>query len=88
MWEQLALEYQISTEFLKAEDAYLRALHLLKTAPSARADYAFALDNLASLYMIYGRTDDAESARKQAIKVRQKLGNPAENGESRYTWRT
>lgn len=82
LWEQLALEYQISTEFQKAEDAYLRALHLLKAAPSSRADYASALDNLASLYLIYSRTDDAESARKQAIKVRQKMGTPADNGES------
>ena len=82
LWEQLALQYEIGTEFLKAEDAYLRALHLLKTAPSARAEYAFTLDNLSSLYVIYGRLDDAESARKQAIKVRQKLGSPAETGQS------
>ena len=71
-----------STEFQKAEDAYLRALHLLKTAPSAREDYASTLDNLSSLYLIYGRLDDAESARKQAIKVRQKLGTPADNADS------
>jgi tetratricopeptide (TPR) repeat protein len=82
LWEQLALEYHVATEFQKAEDAYLRALHLLKDAPSARADYAFTLDNLSSLYLIYGRLDDGESARKQAIKVRGKLGTPAENGES------
>jgi hypothetical protein len=82
LWEQLALEYHISTDFQKAEDAYLRALRLLKTAPSSREDYASALDSLSSLYLIYGRSDDAESARKQAIKVRQKMGNDADNGES------
>jgi tetratricopeptide (TPR) repeat protein len=82
LWEQLALQYEVGAEFLKAEDAYLRALHLLKTEPSSRAEYAFTLDNLSSLYIIYGRLDDAESARKQAIKVRQKLGNPAETGQS------
>jgi tetratricopeptide (TPR) repeat protein len=82
LWEQLALQYEIGTEFLKSEDAYLRALHLLKTAPSAREEYAFTLENLSSLYMIYGRLDDAENARKQAMKVRQKLGNPAETGQS------
>jgi len=75
LWAQLALEYQHATEFLNAEDAYNRSLHLLKTAPSARAEYAATLDNLASLYLIYGRVDDAESARKQALKARQKLGN-------------
>ena len=82
LWEQLALQYHISTEFQKAEDAYLRALQLLKTAPSSREDYASALDSLSSLYLIYGRSDDAESARKQAIKVRQKMGNDADNGDS------
>jgi tetratricopeptide (TPR) repeat protein len=82
LWVQLALEYHLGTEFVEGEDAYLRALHLLKRLPSARAEYAFTLDNLSSLYRIYGRLDDAESTRKQAIKVRQKLGNPAEYAES------
>ena len=82
LWEQLATQYEMGTDFLNAEDAYLRALHLLKTAPSAKAEYAFTLDNLSSLYIIYRRLDDAESARKKAIKVRQKLGNPAETGQS------
>jgi tetratricopeptide (TPR) repeat protein len=82
LWEHLALEYHLSTDFQKAENAYLKALHLLKTAPSARAEYASVLDILSSLYLIYGRLDDAESARKQAIKVRQKLGTPADNAES------
>lgn len=82
LWAQLALDYHLGAEFLKAEDAYLRALRLLKSEPSARAEYAYVLDNLSSLYLIYGRLDDAESVRKQAIKVRQKLGNPAACAES------
>jgi tetratricopeptide (TPR) repeat protein len=82
LWEQLAMEYHLAAEFPKAEEAYLRALRLLKTAPSARAYYAYTLNNLASLYLIYGRLDDAESAWKQAIKVRRKLGTPSENAES------
>ena len=82
LWVQLALEYHLETEFLKAEDAYLRALPLLKNAPSARAEYAFTLDNLSSLYLIYGRLDDAERARKQAMKVRRKLGDQTEYAES------
>jgi tetratricopeptide (TPR) repeat protein len=75
LWAELALEYQGATEFPQAEDAYNRSLHLLKTAPSAGEEYAATLDNLASLYLIYGRVDDAESARKQALAVRRKLGD-------------
>jgi tetratricopeptide (TPR) repeat protein len=78
LWDQLALEYYGATEFVKAEDAYNRSLHLLKTAPSAKEEYASTLDNLASLYLIYGRLDDAENARKQALQVRRKLSNPTD----------
>jgi tetratricopeptide (TPR) repeat protein len=82
MWRQLAIEYQLVADFPKAEEAYFRALRLLKTAPSAGMECAFTLDNLSSLYTVYGRLDDAESARKRAIKIRRKLGRAAENGES------
>jgi tetratricopeptide (TPR) repeat protein len=82
LWAHLALEYHGATEFSKAEDAYNRSLQLLKTALSARAEYASTLDDLASLYMIYGRLDDAESARQQALRVRQSLGNPSDVGVS------
>jgi len=83
LWAQLASEYQYATEFSKAEDAYIRSLDLLKTAPSAKAVYASTLDNLASLYLIYGRVDDAETARKQALTVRDKLGNQSDIAVSR-----
>jgi tetratricopeptide (TPR) repeat protein len=75
LWAQLAADYHYAAEFPQAEDAYNRSLHLLKTAPALAEEYAITLDNLAALYMIYGRVDDAESARKQALIVRQKLGD-------------
>jgi ATP/maltotriose-dependent transcriptional regulator MalT len=82
LWTQVALEYQNAADFLKAEDAYSKSLHLLKTAPSARAEYATTLECLEALYLIYGRLDDAESVGKQALAVRKKLGNPSGTGLS------
>jgi hypothetical protein len=82
LWTQLALEYQYTADFLKAEDAYNKSLHLLKTAPAARAEYATTLECLAALYLIYDRIDDAESVRKQALAVRKKLGNLSDTGLS------
>ena len=82
LWAQLASEYQYAAEFLKAEDAYNKSLHLLKTAPSARAEYAATLESLAALYLLYGRVDDSESVWKQALAVREKLGNPSGIGLS------
>ncbi len=80
LWARLAGEYHNATDFSKAEDAYNKSLRLLKTAPSARAEYVATLDNLASLYLIYGRLDDAESVRKQALVVLQKWGDRSDIG--------
>jgi tetratricopeptide (TPR) repeat protein len=77
LWANVAIEYWNATEFEKAEDAYYRSLHLLKTAPSAGGVYASTLDDLASLYLSYGRMDDAQRASKLAFAVRRKLGNEA-----------
>jgi tetratricopeptide (TPR) repeat protein len=80
LWLQLALEYQRAADFPKSEDAYNKSLHLLKTVPSARAEYATALECLAALYVIYGHVDDAERVRKEALTVRVKLGNRSDIG--------
>jgi hypothetical protein len=82
LWTQVGLEYQYAADFLNAEDAYNKSLHLLKTAPSAREEYATTLECLEALYLIYGRLDDAESVGKQALAVRKKLGNPSGTGLS------
>lgn len=82
LWAQLAMEYHYSAEFLKAEDAYNKSLHLLKAAPTAKAEYAATLESLASLYLLFSHVDEAESVRKEALAVRKKLGNSAEIGFS------
>lgn len=82
LWTQVALEYQNAADYPKAEEAYNKSLPLLKTAPSARAEYATTLECLAALYLIYNHIDDAERVSKQALAVRKKLGNPAEIGLS------
>jgi hypothetical protein len=83
LWAHLASEYQYTAEFLKAEDAYNRSLHLLKGAPAARTEYAATLESLATLYLLYKRVDEADSVRKQALAVWEKLGDSSEIGLSR-----
>lgn len=78
LWALLASAYQDAGNEDKALDAYQHALHLLGTEPSDRANYAAALDNLGSLYLEYGRTEEAETARKHALALRQQLGDPIE----------
>jgi tetratricopeptide (TPR) repeat protein len=82
LWAQLASEYQYTAEFLKAEDAYNKALHLLKSEPAAKAEYAATLESLATLYLLFNRVDEAESVRKHAITVLEKLGNSPDIGLS------
>jgi hypothetical protein len=82
LWAQLAAEYQYAAEFLKAEDAYNKSLHLLKSEPTVKAEYAATLESLATLYLLYKHVDEAESVRKQALAVREKLGNSSDIGLS------
>ena len=82
MWARLALQYHANAEFVKAEDAYNRSLRLLKSDPSVRTEYAAILGDLASLYLNYGLVDEAESVRKRALAVREKLGDPTAIGVS------
>jgi tetratricopeptide (TPR) repeat protein len=82
LWAHLASEYHYAAEFSKAEDAYYKSLHLLKNAPTARAEYAATLESLAALYLIYGQVDDAERGRKQALAIREQLGDPSDIGLS------
>jgi tetratricopeptide (TPR) repeat protein len=79
MWAQQAYQYH-PRDFLKAENAYNHALHLLKDVPEAQPRYAETLDNLAALYLMYGRVDEAEVVRKQSLAIRRQLGNLADIG--------
>ncbi len=82
LWAHLALDYHSIADFQKAEDAYNHALHLLKHEPLAEAEYAETLEDLGVLYLIYGRLNEAERVRKQALAARKKLGDLAEVGVS------
>jgi len=82
IWALLASSYQDAANEDKAIDAYQHALHLLGTEPADRANYAATLDNLGSLYLEYGRIEEAENARKQVLVIRKQLGDPIEIARS------
>jgi tetratricopeptide (TPR) repeat protein len=76
LWAELALAYWNGTDLVRAEDAYSKSLRLLKTDPSKTSEYASRLEDLASLYLSYGRVAEAEATAKQAFAVRKKVGEP------------
>ena len=75
LWGVLASDYENDAEFSKAETAYSQALRLFQAAPDGAADYATALDNLGSLYMLMGNPDAAENSCKHSLAVREQVGN-------------
>jgi len=75
LWAHLAFDYQDEGEVQLSEEAYSHALSLLQTDPSARGDYATALDSLGSLYLETGRTKESENCKRKALAVRETLGD-------------
>ncbi|HEY2038075.1 MAG TPA: tetratricopeptide repeat protein [Edaphobacter sp.] len=75
-WAVLAADYSKAGEFSASEAAYFKALKLLDHSSTAARTYATALDNLAMLYMIYGRLDEAELYNRRSAKIRSGLGFP------------
>lgn len=57
--------------YTQSEMAYLHAIRLLKTQPTAARDLAYALDDLGTLYMMRGETEMAERLEQQALALRQ-----------------
>lgn len=75
-WAVLAAEYSKGGDFTASEDAYFKALKLLDYSDASSRNYATALDNLAMLYLIYGRLDEAELYNRRSAKIRRGLGYP------------
>lgn len=77
LWAQLAWDYERAMEFAKSESAFNRALQYLERVPE-KVDYAVALGNLGSLYMLQGKYGDAERCRKRSLAIREAMGNKNE----------
>ena len=76
LWGTLAGDYRDAADFTRSEDAFNHAIALLKNEPRAAVNYATALDNLGSLYLLYGHSNEAATCIKKALAIRRQLGNP------------
>ncbi len=84
-WAFLGVEFTDAGDFANSESAYNRSLQLLKvgTDASTMALYAAVLDQLGTLYRIYGRVPEALNCRRKALALRQQLGDPLEVARSK-----
>jgi tetratricopeptide (TPR) repeat protein len=82
LWAVLAVDYRKAGDFAAAENAYVKALALQRDIPSARRNYATTLDNMGTLYLLYGRLEEAERYNKIGAKVREAMGYPLDLARS------
>ncbi len=68
-----ALVLQENGQYQEAEDTYKKAIDLqtsrLKLNRKSDPDYAHLLNNLASLYLVTGKTDEVESLLKESLEI-------------------
>ena len=74
LWLRLANRYQNDLEFAPAEDAFVRALRLLR-GTGAQAEYADALDGMTTLDLATRRLSEARDNGKKALAVYEALGD-------------
>jgi Flp pilus assembly protein TadD len=74
LWSVLAVAYRRAGDFANSERAYIRSIDLQRDMPTAARNYATTLDNFGTLYLVYGRLDEAEHYNRMGAKMREKLG--------------
>jgi tetratricopeptide (TPR) repeat protein len=72
-WDVLALAYQDEGSTDAARHASEQAIHLLKSLPANKKDYAMALDNFGRLYLNLEQFDQANRLRTQALHIDEQI---------------
>ena len=76
-WDLLGSSYQDLEIFDRARQAYGKAIETLRSIPSAQAQYAATLNNLATMEQTLGQRDSARALCKKARHIYEQLGDPA-----------
>lgn len=74
LWAVVAMDYRKLGNFAASESAYLKALDLQRDLPKVIRNYATTLDNFGTLYLVYGRLDEAEHYNRMGAKIRERAG--------------
>ena len=76
LWLTLANRYQDRFELEKAEDAYARAIHLLRDT-SSQSQYAESLDGMGNVYGASGRLREARKFLTKSLDIYRTLNDQA-----------
>ncbi|WP_263417056.1 tetratricopeptide repeat protein [Terriglobus albidus] len=72
LWLRLANEYQSQLDLGSAEEAFTRAIPLLRS-PDSHRDLADALDGLGSVYLSTGRTQESRTLLRKSLLLNREL---------------
>ena len=76
-WNLLGSSYQDLEIFDRARQAFGKAIETLRSIPSAQAQYAAALNNLATMEQTLGQKDSARALSEKARHIYEQLRDPA-----------
>jgi tetratricopeptide (TPR) repeat protein len=76
-WDLLASSYQDLEMLEQAKAAYENAIAILRLIPTARAQYAAVMEDLASVEGALGQEDSAKALSEKSMHVYEALGNSA-----------
>jgi tetratricopeptide (TPR) repeat protein len=76
-WDLLGSSYQDLEIFDRARQAYGKAIETLRSIPSAQAQYAATLNNLATMEQTLGQKDSAGAISEKARHIYEQLRDPA-----------
>ena len=76
LWLTLANRYQDRFELEKAENAYARAIHLLRDT-SSQSQYAESLQGIGNVYTTYGRLKEARKYLTKSLDIYRTLNDEA-----------
>jgi tetratricopeptide (TPR) repeat protein len=72
---QLGLLYQDAAQWPRAEATFQHTISLLRNPPGQAGDLATAISQLGSLYVLMGKLRDSEKEAREAMKLRQEVGD-------------
>lgn len=84
IWWHLGSVYEDAGMYAESEAAYVRAIRLMQATAATDADLAGAIDDLGTLYMMRGDTQQAETTEQQALALREAKGLSADLPRSWY----
>lgn len=73
LWHSLGVQYQNGFDYENAEDAYARAIHLLRNT-ALKEEYADSLHSIADIYLMQGRLKEGRNNDAEALAIFEELG--------------